>query len=246
MIKENNCMDYSPKQITTFREFPSVVYRQIDYRGIYKEDIEYLWTLESTEKVQNFKYLIIPDGCIDIISDIENQNNIKVLVSKPFEKATCVSFPEKFKYWGIRIKPGKSLRFLNFFPSEIKEDFQDIILNEEEIIKLNNHSDDIHIYSETLLNLIFNKPKPEVINRLISELDLTMDLNNVSPRHARRLFKLITGFSRKSFEKIIKINRNISNSKDYYKDYFDQSHFIKTFKTATGLTPKDFFKKYRI
>lgn len=69
-----------------------------------------------------------------------------------------------------------------------------------------------------------------------------------SVRHLERLFKEQIGLSPLQFSKIIKTQNILNNigDKNYENltmlsleyDYFDQSHFIKEFKSKTGKTPK--------
>ena len=234
-------MPYIPKQITTFIDHPKVLYKTYKYIGAFEKEIEYLWSLENTDDKLTFEYLIIPDGCIDIISDLSTLNRFEIFVSKPFTKATKLTLNGRFKYWGIRCKPGMALKFLDLFTSDIKEDFKNIDFDEKELMQLKLNLN-INEYSEALLQLLNIRPK---LNKLTIILN-SLDSNEYSERHYRRIHKLITGFNPKTFSKIIKANQNISNPKEYLAAYYDQSHFIKTFREQTGLTPKEFFKKFRI
>lgn len=81
------------------------------------------------------------------------------------------------------------------------------------------------------------------IKNLIEKLPISRD-----PFEKR--FRRVTGTSPKQFANIIRLRNVIDNYSQeknlteaaYRAGFFDQSHFIKDFKTFTGQTPKVFFK----
>ena len=76
---------------------------------------------------------------------------------------------------------------------------------------------------------------------------------NMSVKNFERKFLEQTGILPKLHMKLLRFNKAIKikiihpcksfTSIAYECGYFDQTHFIKDFKTFTGLSPKDFFKK---
>jgi AraC-like DNA-binding protein len=73
--------------------------------------------------------------------------------------------------------------------------------------------------------------------------------NNISARYLNQLFSQYTGLPPKLFCKInrFQYSLNLINSNDqkltsiaYDAGYFDQSHFIREFKSFTGITPTSF------
>lgn len=72
----------------------------------------------------------------------------------------------------------------------------------------------------------------------------------ISQRHFERNFKEHTGFSAKSFSRIIRFNALLSKldypNKSFTEialdfGYYDQSHFINDFKAFSGYSPKEYF-----
>lgn len=91
------------------------------------------------------------------------------------------------------------------------------------------------------LSLIISSNGTLRINELAQRLYISQ-----SPLEKR--FRKTVGATPKKFSSIIRINSVISNNGSnnltelgYAAGYFDQSHFIKDFKTFTGETPEQFF-----
>jgi AraC-like DNA-binding protein len=84
----------------------------------------------------------------------------------------------------------------------------------------------------------------------IKMLDLAKKLN-ISQSQFEKRFRKVVGSSPKKFSSIIRLNSitTASPKKNGLFDlaidagYFDQAHFIKDFKSFTGQTPEQFFKK---
>lgn len=77
---------------------------------------------------------------------------------------------------------------------------------------------------------------------------------NTTPKTLERKFSKYLGKTTKQIIKLIRfqeilqdfsVNKNVSVTEYAYRNgYFDQSHFIKDFKTYSGYTPNDFLVKY--
>ena len=76
---------------------------------------------------------------------------------------------------------------------------------------------------------------------------------NVNYKKIERLFNHFLGITPKTYMRIVRFNATIhvqSKTKElnltqlgYESGFFDQSHFIREFKSFTSLTPKNFFNK---
>lgn len=227
-------MDFKPKQIKEFKEFPHITYKifSVDYE--LHEDIYYIWNLKSTKKVEHFSYLIIPDTCIDIILEEKDDVFHSPAVSKPFSKPTRISLSGKFNYWGIRFKPGKIMKYLWFNLKEINEDFKDISIGQKKFNSINKFLQLFYSFSPCQYTQTFSRFNYDPDNILQS---------NLSARQKSRLFEQLIGFKINTYKKIQKLH---SSLQDPYQHFFDQSHYIKTFKELTSDAPKVFFNKYSI
>ena len=88
-----------------------------------------------------------------------------------------------------------------------------------------------------------------------STVDQYADMANLSPSRYRHKFSLEVGLSPKNFQKLVRVN---AISRMYEGEhppslselalrfnYFDQSHFIKDFKSVTDSAPKSYFQNRR-
>ena len=102
-----------------------------------------------------------------------------------------------------------------------------------------------------LLEKAIQHTKKNKMDFSVAELALQL---SISRQHLNRLFKQHLGVSVKKFHDIVlfreSLNEKVFNdtSQDltsiaYGFNYYDQSHFIKTYKNLTSYSPKIFFKK---
>ncbi|THB73629.1 MAG: AraC family transcriptional regulator [Desulfobacteraceae bacterium] len=211
---------------------------------------------------------IIPDGCVDIIFNLNLPTQSECFVVGPM---TQPIFNTKNNLFGIRFKPGMAA---SFFQSPIREMTDQILtLNHIDRFKTQNIAD--HLANSTspgsktaLVESIFEQMlsgKPGLERRVqfaINAIESSNGNINVqelthqigwSRQHFTRQFLNITGLSPKFFSQVIKVNRVINIHKDQkcgcslgdlaqIGGYYDQAHMTNAFKKITGLTPQLFFK----
>lgn len=233
------------------------------------EDFIYCyWQLKTQIPLKSdYNYKVVSDGCIDIYFDLKNPaDNFVMGFCRKF-----VQFPigKEFDYFGIRFLPSsfthlfgvdaKSLsnqsqelskilpNFSEWINSKIKpfDLFHNVTkILDEKIIGFSKNQD-IHYDHRFLnsLNLIFKSN---------GFLDTEKDLNTgLSPRQLRRIFNFYIGTTPKSFSNVVRFQHilNVKPSKKSLKEnkiyfdagFFDQAHFIKSFKTFYGATPSEAF-----
>lgn len=180
------------------------------------------------------------------------------------------SIGSEFNYFGIRFLPSafpilfdvnaKTLSNQSQNLEYISFDFSNWIISE---IKSNYTFEDIASkITEKLIQIIENK-KIEIDHRFINSsylifqkqgfLDIENDLKTgLSPRQLRRFYDFYIGTSVKSFSNVVRFQhilnakpsiQSLKNNKLYLDiGFFDQAHFIKTFKTFYGITPSNAFR----
>ncbi|MCX7747568.1 MAG: helix-turn-helix domain-containing protein [Clostridia bacterium] len=213
---------------------------------------------------------IIPDGCVDIIFDIniesgEYQSIVIGMASQPIQVS---SFTSGIQTYGIRFNPGGAYPV---FKTEMKA-FSDSwayacdvipklekklygifslkIPFREKIRVLNSifmvffdHAQKSHTLYNVLSNIILSKGTMHIKDLAKSEC--------ISERHLSRLFNQWLGHSSKMFSQVVKFQntlevirtQGIYNMAQIAADagYYDQSHFIRHFKAFTGKNISDFF-----
>ncbi len=81
------------------------------------------------------------------------------------------------------------------------------------------------------------------LDRINSVADMA-DCLSLSPRQLQRKLKLTTGFAPHDFLKILRLQKAIRENDS--SSYADQSHFINSFRKATGYTPLKYNQKFDI
>jgi AraC-like DNA-binding protein len=189
-------------------------------------------------------------------SGIHGQTNkyLDIDISENFEVIGVELFPYSLQtFFGI---PAQA--FLNQFPDLYSVIDSDDLQYSDCIINANNAQEGIAIISRFLELKIGEFTNPEIIFAVkkIIERQGILNIKKLaddccrSQRHFERKFKELTGFTAKTFSRIIRFNslRNNANYKnksltDIALDfgYFDQSHFINEFREFSGYSPKAFF-----
>lgn len=104
-------------------------------------------------------------------------------------------------------------------------------------------------FAETLLDrgLIVPNPVTEKIFRKIDDIYAVADMAEaaaLSPRQLQRVLKKTTGFTPHDFLKVLRLQQSLGGAPSH--SYADQSHFIHSFRKATGYTPGQFSRKFDV
>lgn len=183
-----------------------------------------------------------------------------------FDKEKEVSF------LSVRFKSGAFRHFTSIPFSELNDNFLSIqkiwnvsginLMNRlENISEIQNKIEEIELFLIDVFN-DHHKAENDSWDLIINELYYNFDRNtikelsqksNLSLRQFERGFKSQFGITAKEFQKITRfqgvVKKMLLNKKNDYLDtilddgYFDQSHFIKEFKSLTKKTPLEYFTK---
>lgn len=88
-------------------------------------------------------------------------------------------------------------------------------------------------------------PVTEAIFQHLDEIASVADMaeaSNLSARQLQRTLKRTTGFSPHDFLKVLRLQQALNGNDTW--SYADQSHFIHSFRKATGYTPGKYSKKF--
>ncbi|WP_281615337.1 helix-turn-helix domain-containing protein [Flammeovirga sp. SubArs3] len=260
---------YKPIQPTVSVDDNEICYHEIQPKKEIEDFIYCFWQLKTKKSLENdYNYRVVSDGCIDIFFD--HKKPIENFVMGFCRKFVQFPIGKEFNYIGIRFLPSafthlfgvdaKSISnqsqelnsilpdFSKWITSEIRpeESFENItkILNEKLLGLSQKQSIAYDHRFLDALNLIF-----KCHGFLDTEKDLTIGL---SPRQLRRIFNFYIGTTPKSFSNVVRFQHilNTKPSKQSLKEnklyfdvgFFDQAHFIKSFKTFYGVTPSEAFR----
>lgn len=85
------------------------------------------------------------------------------------------------------------------------------------------------------------------IFRNLEDINTVSDMaasSELSPRQLQRTLKRTTGFAPHDFLKVLRLQQALSNAST--DNYADQSHFIHSFRKATGYTPGRYAKEFDV
>lgn len=201
---------------------------------------------------QDYKFHALPDACAYIVFDQLDRTITGV------SKLRAIS--EEFNL-------GRSFHFVNirFLPGVWQDSAEPIsygLLNthytgEMPLVEL-SHSlagqdfeaklDVLISFVEDLLDQKKVAPNPVTgiilshLNEIHTVADMA-DLCEMSARQLQRTLKRTTGFAPHDFLKILRLQQALSGDE---ASYADQSHFIHSFRRATGYTPGKYNKKFDV
>lgn len=232
--------------------------------------VRYFWILEDAGD-KTFK--IIPDGLSGLIFQEEpnlfydsEQRTLPQMFL--YGQTTCHSEQKvrgKFRNIGVYLQPTALKTIFNIDAFELAN--QHISIDSlitgpilEQLINAASTQDRIEIISRFFLkqiqNIELNTTKADFAVMLLQNGETLKHVQtalNLSERSLERLIKQHVGISPKAFSRITRFQsalqalrqhdgRNLTDLA-YQHDYFDQSHYIREFKTFTGMNPKQFIQQ---
>ncbi|MFD0675530.1 MULTISPECIES: DUF6597 domain-containing transcriptional factor [unclassified Paenibacillus] len=210
---------------------------------------------------------IVPNPCVNLIIEPDMTAIYGVAKNK-----YSVIIQEKGRVLGVKFKPGgfypfikQSVSQLNGNPMGVEGVFdveartiEHTILSQQDDFRMVEHME--HIIRQklpakdeniTLINRIIDQV---VEDREITKVDQVSQLFNINIRKLQRLFEQYVGVSPKWVIKLYRL-QNAAETIDLDQNYnlvklstdlgyYDQSHFIKDFKSIIGKTPEEYTRKY--
>jgi len=228
--------------------------------------ISCLWQLVVDKG--SFQYRSVPDNCIDWIFNLgEPKENFIV---SPFTSPLEFSLLGPVSYFGIRFRILGYQGLIDSPIGEWRSDENSIdaaqIINDQiikQVYEASYHANSFQERCDLVSSILLGELKyPSVDQRLarfiqyISSRDsrasdsIKLDSSEfgISERQLRRLSQLHLGLSVKDFWKvtrfqmILHLMNTTDNNSVWVDNYYDQSHYIREFKSLTGATPSTFFK----
>lgn len=245
---------YDPKGNGKEKAVQSVEFVEVEppshLRGIVHRFLE----LKTNGRLSDdYRFHALPDACTYIVFD---QLNKKIAgVSKLRAASEEFNLGKVFHFVNIRFLPGVWLGDLEqisygMVDTPYSGDLPLIDINEE--LSKHDFIDQQPILSELVKGLIDDKrvvanPVTEKIFHNLDEIRSVSDMaavSNLSPRQLQRTLKRTTGFTPHDFLKVLRLQQAL-NGNDIWS-YADQSHFIHSFRDATGYTPGKYSQKFDV
>jgi AraC-like DNA-binding protein len=209
----------------------------------------------STDGVldQDYKFHALPDACTYVVFDQLNRAIAGVSTLRAASEE--FNLGRSFHFVNIRFLPGVWQTSLDQIVHGIVDtpyagDLPLLDINRQ--LADRSFADSQTILSE-LVELLIDRglvaPNP-VTERIFQNLD---DINSVaemagacdlSARQLQRTLKRTTGFTPHDFLKVLRLQQSLNGNDTW--SYADQSHFIHSFRKATGYTPGKYAKKFDV
>lgn len=212
---------------------------------------------------------VIPDGCFDILFCCDNKSPFAYIYGS-VDEYKKIEFKSDTEYFGLRLLPGNlekgskcSLKELinTYIPLDemLSIDFSLV----EKIFCGETFSQRIKLINELIgtSQLISNHPNKlnyalNMIYRSKGNIRIKALTDDIgcSERYFRTQFEKYIGMSPKSFSQIVKFQSSLFMLKNPHRyaisdvmdevGYYDQAHFINTFKSFGYITPTQFIGMY--
>ncbi len=229
------------------------------------------WTVQFKAENSNKLHRILPDGCVDIIFDLKTPSiNKSAFISELMTKYQVLDLSQNCSLFGIRFFLNTAAHFFRYPISEFKGQevfLDDVWGNEakfwvEDILSSTKMSEIIEKVEAKLMKFLsLNGLKTDSLLRTglqymvdhqgLMSIHSLSEILNYSERHISRTFKKEVGVSPKELMDIIRfqflLKELYSSPQPHFTDvalrygYYDQSHFIKSFKQMYGMAPSYIF-----
>ncbi len=201
----------------------------------------------------DYRFHALPDACTYIVFD---QLNAHIAgVSQLRAASEEFNLGKMFHYVNIRFLPGVWQGNLDqvaygMVDAPYVGDMPLIDINRQ--LSGQNFVDQQGVLSKLVEGLVERKlvaPNPviEVIFQHLDEIHTVADMakaSNISTRQLQRTLKRTTGFAPHDFLKVLRLQQALNGDDTW--NYADQSHFIHSFRKATGYTPGKYSRKFDV
>jgi AraC-like DNA-binding protein len=245
---------YDPKGNGKDRKIDTVEFFEAEppshLRGVVHRFLE-LRTLAPL--AEDYRFHALPDACTYIVLDQIDQK---------------VAGVTRLRASSQELNLGRSFHFINirFLPGVWQEDrlrisfalVKDVYSGDLPLLELNQMliGQDFAAKQNTLsqfvdslvqCKLVLANPVTEKIFQHIDDIHSVADMaaaTDLSPRQLQRVLKQTTGFAPHDFLKVLRLQQSLNGEPSL--SYADQSHFIHSFRKATGYTPGQYSRKFDV
>ena len=243
---------YTPVKDGIEKAVQSVKYTEAEPPRDLARLVHCFWELKTTAPLtEDFNLHAVPDACVDIMfNEIDTSIAGITALRTTYE---VLNLGRSFHYVGIQFLPG------------VWQGNQDEIAHEYigapyagslPLLAANNKMAGLDfigkqaVMSELVRQLaseemVIANPVTEKILAHLNHIHSVADMAGVagvSPRQLQRTLRQTTGFAPHDLLKVLRLQRSFTHPDPSV--FADQSHFIRSFRKATGYTPTQYFSKF--
>lgn len=201
----------------------------------------------------DYRFHALPDACAYVVFDQLDKSIAGV--GKLRAESEEFNLGKTFHYVNIRLLPGvwqSSREPISHGMVDSPYAGELPLIDVNHALSNRGFADQLPILSEFVENLIERKlialnPVTDKIFQNLGEIHSVADMADVSGLSARQLqrrLKQTTGFAPHDFLKVLRLQQALNGSDTW--SYADQSHFIHSFRKATGYTPGRYSRKFDV
>ena len=243
---------YSPIHDGIAKTASSVFYGEAVPEGDLSKLVHSFWELRTlTELTEDFYYHALPDACVNLLF---NQVDTEIAgVTALRTRAEALNLGRSFHYVGVQFYPGvwqgSREEIVDSYVGTPYAGTIPLVPTNQQMFGL-GFEEQISVLSN-FVRWCMGKDyvKPNIVTaRILKHLDEITTVSDMaslvglSTRHLRRLLKQSIGMSPQDLLKVLRLQQSFR--KHYLDLYADQSHFIHSFRSATGYTPETYRKRF--
>jgi len=245
---------YDPKGNSRDKAIRAVQFSELEppehLRGIVHRFVE----LKTAEPLaEDYRFHALPDACVYVVVDQLSRDVAGITRLRASSEE--LNLGRRFHYINIRFLPGVwqhakhrvgygmiDAPYAGALPLlALRRDLSDQCLSDglPALVRFVENLVEKH--------LVLANPVTDKIFRKIDDVHSVADMAAVcglSARHLQRILKQTTGFAPHDFLKVLRLQQSLRGEPSL--SYADQSHFIHSFRKATGYTPAKYNQKFDV
>ncbi|MFY0681532.1 MAG: helix-turn-helix transcriptional regulator [Thalassovita sp.] len=245
---------YDPKGNGKDRTVQAVSFVEVEPPAALQGIVHRFLDLKTTEPLSEaYRFHALPDACVYLVFD---QLSPEIAgVAQLRAESEEFNLGRAFHYVNIRFLPGvwqspKSEITLGAVSAPYTGDLGLTELNQT--LAQKTFADQVPVLSEFVAGLVDHghvalNPITSRIFQHLEDIQTVADMAEIaglSARQLQRRLKQSTGFAPHDFLKILRLQQSLNGNDTW--SYADQSHFIHSFRKATGYTPGRYSRKFDV
>jgi len=242
---------YDPKGNGRLRAIEAVRFREAEPPDYLKSIVHRFLELQTEGALEeDYRFHALPDACTYIVIDRHTPDIAGVTRLRASSEE--LNLGREFHFVNIRFLPGVWQGPVGYgmVDAPYKGDLP--LVSVSRSLDGKSFEEQQEVLADLVRDLMDRKlvaenPLTRAIFEHILDIHTVGDMAEVSwcsPRQLQRVLKLTTGFTPHDFLKVIRLQQSLDGEPSL--SYADQSHFIHSFRKATGYTPGQYARKFDV